>query len=386
MNIRDAPIKDGDDVAQQSAYSTVASTLRSQAVPARKGTTRGRRDVRNTVFVPSGQPIEGIGLGALGSSPSLSANTVGTPPIPQEANRGSDAQSVRSAHSVSSTAPTGLIHPQMHQPGLNASVIETISATFVQGQVTKEVVIGEMALQHKPPENAASPSSESIRLENFPVLEKVAPNPTFITSKASGSGEYSVNVAQAIRPTVAFKYQVHLDDTAQGSHSPLIFTPSWKIEANQASVILTYSLNPAFATAQNGFTLKNTIVFVNIENTKANSCQSKPAGIFSKEKSLIYWKLNDLALDGTTSTQNKLLARFNTEGEAKAGNVEARWEISGDGASGAGSGLGLSQSNQIGDVNGGNDPFADEDTAGASNNWKEVPLTRKLVSGRYVAS
>lgn len=386
LNIQDAPIKDGDDMAQQSAYSTVANTLRSQAAPvARRGTTRGRRDVRNTIFVPSGQPIEGLGFGAApGSSPP--ANIMGTPPLPAEVNRGSDAQSVRSAHSVSSTANTAISHPQMHQPGLNASIVETVSATFVQGQVTKEVVIGEMALQHNPPENAASPASESIRLENFPVLEKVAPNPTFITAKPSTSGEYSVNVGHATRPTVAFKYQVHLDEGTLGSHSPLIFTPSWKIEASQASVILTYATNPSFAADHGGISLRNMIVFVSVESTKANSCQSKPAGIFSKEKSLIYWKLSDLTVDGTTATTNKLLARFSTEGEAKAGNVEARWEISGDATSGVGSGLGLSKSSSGGEANGGSDPFADEDMTGTSSNWQEVPVTRRIVSGRYNAS
>jgi hypothetical protein len=37
-------------------------------------------------------------------------------------------------------------HPEMHQPGFNASIVETVSAWFQHGQVTKAIVIGELAL------------------------------------------------------------------------------------------------------------------------------------------------------------------------------------------------------------------------------------------------
>ena len=276
----------------------------------------------------------------------------------------------------------------MHRPGLNASIVETVSATFVQGNVTKAVVIGEMALQHNAADTGTLPVSENIRLENFPVLEKVAPNPTFITQKPSTSGEYSVNVSSATRPTVAFKYQVHLDDSSLAAHAPISLTPTWKIEPTQASVILIYAFNSAFVSpSQRSVSLKNVTIFINIESTKANSCQSKPPGIFSKEKSLIYWKIGDITLDGYAEAPQKLLARFNTDSEAKAGNVEVRWEISSEHATGLGSGLSISQMAGAKDESGGSDPFADESTSVAtSSNWKEVPLTRRMVSGRYIAN
>ena len=333
------------------------------------------------------------GLGGLGGSPapSLPPQASSGSPLPFDGNRGSDAQSVRSAYSLSGNVNNAVAHPQMHQPGLNASIVETVSATFQQGQASKVIVVGELALQYNPPEDTAAPSIENVRLENFHVLEKVAPNPVFVTQKPSASGEYSVNLSHPTRPAVAFKYQLHVDDTDLGTHAPISLTPQWKIEANQASVILQYALNPAVVSLVQGnvqptITLKNLVIFVTVEGTKASSCQSKPAGIFSKEKSLIYWKLNEVTLGGAAAAPQRLLARFSTESEAQPGNVEARWEVSGEDTLSLGSGLAISQSGGK-EATAGSDPFADEDiNGGLSKKWEEVPATRKVVSGKYVAS
>ena len=274
----------------------------------------------------------------------------------------------------------------MHQSGLNGSIVETVSAWFSNGQVTKAVVIGELALANIGPETQARSGTESIRLDNFPVLEKVAPNPTFITQIPSKSGEYVVDLSHLARTSVAFKYQVHLEEASLAAHAPIMLTPNWKVEPTQTSVILSYSFNPAFCSAaKRSVSLQNVIVAINIEQAKALSCLSKPVGIFSKEKSLIYWKLGDLTLDAYEEAPQKLLARFATESEAKPGNVEARWEISGEHASGLGSGLSISQMSKARED--GADPFADEGNATPSSGaYKEVPIVRKLVSGKYVAS
>lgn len=283
--------------------------------------------------------------------------------------------------------PAIVSHPQMHQPGLNASITETVSATFEKTQVIKAVVIGELALQHNPSETASPSGSENIRLENFPVLEKVAPNPVFINQIPSKSGEYSVSLSQVTRPSVAFKYQVHLEDTNLAAHAPISITASWKIEASQASVILTYAFNPGFVSpVKRSVSLRNVVVVIPVEGAKALGCQSKPLGIFAKDRSLVYWKLGDMILDGYAEAPQKLLARFTTDGEAKPGGVEVRWEISGEAAAGLGSGLSLSQS-AASREEGGSDPFADEGAStSALGSWREVPITRKMMSGKYIAS
>ena len=340
--------------------------------------------MRNTVFIPTPQAPDVTAFGET-SVPVPSPFAPRSASLSTEAPNPSDAHSIRSSHSLSSLMPVGMRHPEMTRPGLNASVVETVSAWFSEGQVTKSVVIGELALAHNPGESSQASGPENIRLENFPVLEKVAPNPSFITQAPSRSGEYIVNSSQIPRTTVAFKYQVHLDESTLSSHVPAILAPSWKVEPTQTSVILHYSFNTSFASSSGRrVCLKNVVVLVNVENARTQSCASKPAGAFHKEKSLIVWKLGDVTLDGYAAGPQKLLARFSTDSEAKPGSVEMRWEISGDDAQGLGSGLGISQSSR---EDGGSDPFADESTQSASTGtWKEVPVLRKIVSGKYAAS
>ncbi|KAL9019369.1 MAG: hypothetical protein Q9185_003355 [Variospora sp. 1 TL-2023] len=388
LDIRSEPIREqGPDA--QLALSSVANTLRAQAqqIPTlRKPTAnRGRRDVRNTVFVPSPQPPDLPGPGDSPIPPPSIFGNAST--LSSEPQQGSDAYSIRSAHSMSSLGQTAAKHAEMTQPGLNGSVVETVSASFSSGQVTKAVVIGELALAHVALEGTPNASTKNIRLENFPVLEKVAPNPSFVTQVPSKSGEYSVNISQISRPAVAFKYQVHLEDSNLAAHAPVVITPSWKIEPKQTSVIVSYGFNPAFVSPSGrSVTMKNVVVVVNLDSTKAQACQSKPVGNFSKEKSLIYWRLGDITLDGYAEAPHKLIARFSTESEGKPGSVEGRWEISGDAAAGLGSGLGMSCSGTSKEE-GSHDPFADEGGAGSPTGaWKEVQVQRKLVSGAYKAN
>lgn len=275
-------------------------------------------------------------------------------------------------------------HPEMNQPGLNASIVETVSADFSGGQITRSSVIGELALAHNPAKASSASGQATIRLDNFPVLEKVAPNPAFITQLPSRSGEYVVDLGQLSRTSVAFKYKLHLDSSQVAAHAPISLVPSWKIEPTQTSVILSYSFNTAFVSpSQRSVSLKNVVVLINIEKAKALTCLSKPVGSFSKEKSMIYWKLGDVRLDAYAEAPQKLLARFSTDGEAQAGAVEVRWEISGEHSAGLGSGLGLSmQSGPAGES--GTDPFADEGFG--SEGWKAVEVSRKLMSGKYVSN
>ncbi|KAL8810557.1 MAG: hypothetical protein Q9200_002479 [Gallowayella weberi] len=387
LDIRSEPIhEEGLDT-----LSNMASALRVQAqqipTPRKPSANRGRRDVRNTVFVPSPQPSDFSGSGDSPFPPQGPFGTGKASSFSSEAPQGSDSHSIRSTHSATSLSQAVAKHPEMMEAGLNASVVETVSAWFTSGQVTKSVVIGEVALAHNNSDTASTARSENIRLENFPVLEKVAPNPTFVTQIPGRSGEYSVNLGQISRAAVAFKYQVHLEDSNLAAHAPVIVTPSWKIEPTQASVIVSYAFNPAFVSpATRSVTLKNVVVLINLANNVAQGCLSKPVGHFSKEKSLIYWRLGDISLDGYAESAQKLLARFATDTEAQPGSVEVRWEISGEAAAGLGSGLGLSQSGTLKEE-GSPDPFADESAAGSPiGAWKEVKVQRKIVSGKYVAS
>ena len=305
----------------------------------------------------------------------------------------SDAQSVRSARSLNSVAGTKSVrHPEMAGKGLNSSVVEAVSASFDHGQLSKAVIMGEMALIYNHSDSTPFPGSESVRLENFHVLEKVALNPTTVSSVPDKSGEYMVKLSQLTRTTIAFKYQLHLSESNIATHVPIILAPSWKIEPHQTSVILHYSLNPSFRLPAGGKLNFHHVTFIiHLEGARASGCQSKPVGTFSKERSLIFWRLGDVTLEAG-ATPVKLLARFTTATEAKPGSVDARWEISGDAAAGLGSQLRLSQlessTNERESTNGSqDDPFADDSRAAVSRpTWKEVPVVRRLVSGKYAAT
>ena len=252
------------------------------------------------------------------------------------------------------------------------------------------MVIGQVALAYNPVDISAGPfGTENIRLDNFTVLEKVAPNPAFIEPVAENPGTYSVDLSKITRTSVAFHYQVHLESNNLASFAPIILSPAWKPEATQTSVILHYSLNPAFELGDaTSVTLQNLVLVVRLEpGVKTTSCQSKPAGTFSRDKALIYWRLGDVALTRDQPAQS-VRARFFTDGEAKPGNSEARWEIIGDQSLSVGSSLGVSQAASIeAKQDGEADPFADADEnappPSPAVGWKPVASVKKFTSGTY---
>lgn len=266
-------------------------------------------------------------------------------------------------------------HPELSQNGLNSSTIETVSARFENGQLTSSSVTGEIALAYNPPDFSTPFGTDTIRLDNFASLEKIAPNPAFINPIADRDGEYSVNLSSISKTQIAFKYQT----TGGVQNAPIHITLASRIEPTQTSIIVSYSLSPSFrlTTGRDHVTLSNVVLALTLEGARAASCLSKPVGTFSREKNLIFWSLGDVTL--TTGTDpKKLLARFATEGEAKGGAVEARWEAVGEGL---GSGVGVSVKGENGGNVDSSDPFADEE----ANGWKEVRGVKKLASGHYVA-
>ncbi|KAF2174260.1 hypothetical protein M409DRAFT_16524 [Zasmidium cellare ATCC 36951] len=433
VNIRSAPIQ---EEGSEAALANMAGRLQAPPpVSRRVGTVRGRRDNRNSAVIstygppdqasqepltiatpptaetafepapvstqvpaPAVQPPVDASAsqspsGAFtspASSTPFSPFSLGEPqsPLRSRAALGTDItgdnQSIRSGRSLQSTASHTNKHPELQAPGLSSSIVETVSARFEQGKTVSSQIIGEIALAYNAADFNSPFGHENIRLEHFSTLEKVAPNPAFINQSPEQEGEYTVNLANLSRTQVAFKYQLR-GEQSPNTHLPLLLTPAYKIEPTQASVIISYSLRPDFVipNGQDSVTFHNVMIALTLEGARASGCQSKPVGTFAREKNLVYWQLGDVTLS-TGAAPEKLLARFATDGEAKGGSIEARWEISGEHAAGLGSALSVSQS-AAGE---GADPFADEEGAGAggaNTNWKMVPLVKKIASGSYVA-
>ncbi|KAK3671815.1 Suppressor of Profilin deletion [Recurvomyces mirabilis] len=325
------------------------------------------------------------GVAAGGFSPFSSTTNQPLPFRPESA--AGDTGSIRSGRSLTSTSSQVMKHPELTETGLNSSVVETVSARFENGKLTSSSLIGEIALAYNPANFNSPFGSETIRLENFASLEKVAPNPAFISPTATGKeGEYTLNLSSLAKTQVAFKYQIQSE--ASAAHTPLLVTPAFKIEPTQASIIVAYNLHPDFHLhGRTSLTLSNVVLALTLDGAKASGCQSKPMGSFSRERNLIYWQLGDVTVSAGSAPQ-KLLARFTTDSEAVGGSVEARWEIGGEEVMMLGSGLAVSVSGQPSGAADGSDPFADEEGAAAGGLtavWRGVRGVKKLASGAYTA-
>ncbi|BCS18497.1 uncharacterized protein APUU_11325S [Aspergillus puulaauensis] len=404
LTIRDQPIPEDESQAKQ-AMDDMANQLRLQAqhsgIRRNAATIRGRRDVRNTVFVPNTPPqmntVPGLGATQDASEPTSPASPgkhVASLSNATDEHAMSDTTSIRSSHTLHSISGP-VAHPELHDPGLNASIIETVNAWFSEGAVTKSFVVGELALAFN---TSPELSSENIRvrLNNFPVLEKVAANPNFIREVKDQEqsddkrGEYDIALANISRPapTLAFKYQVHINPEDTSAFCPVIFKPAWNLEEFQASVIIFYSLNPAFASSvsRESITLTNLVLTVNLDTSPqedrevahATSAVMYPntGAAFRRKQSAVIWKIPEFEVN--SGSDGKLLVRFSTANSwPQKGKVEAKFEVR---TPDAGSRLGISAASRPG----GPDPFADEDISPVS--WNDVPTTRKLAVGKYVSS
>ncbi|KAI9040857.1 uncharacterized protein KD926_007665 [Aspergillus affinis] len=412
LTIRDQPIFEDEDQAKQ-AMDDMASQLRIRAqqsggIRRNAGTLRGRRDVRNTVFIPNPPPSNELPVtpsGANGptpTSPSMPPRHALSPSNATDEHTLSDTTSVRSGHTLHSTSGP-VTHPELHEPGLNASIIETVNAWFSDGAVTKSFVVGELALAYNPAPDVSSDNS-LVRLENFQVLEKVAANPHFVSEEKDKDqseekrGQYTISFSNIARssPSVAFKYQLHIDPSDTSAYCPVIFKPAWNMEEYQASVIVFYSINPSFASSipTESLVLKNLVLTVNLDTTPeegrevvhaTNAVMYPNTGAsFRRKHSAVTWKLPELEVK--PNSDGKLLVRFSTANSwPRKGKVEAKFEIR---STHAGSRLGISAASPGGEA--APDPFADEDSAPAADTesltWNEVPTARKLVGGKYVSS
>lgn len=407
LNIQNKPVEDEDPEAKQAALSNVYNSLKMGPATRRQGTIRGRRDVRHTIYAPApssegytdSSPMPGIpGSPPFNTSPSFASSLAVRPPaFAALASEGSvagasDNQSVRSGNSLGSLAHSQAKHPEMSGAGLHSSIIETVSAVFEDGVVGSASIAGEIAFVNNPSdtnelkskpllilasENRLNfPAHETIRINNFTILERIGPNRIFVQNSPTNTDQFTLDTSHIPKTSPAFSYRVFGSPTDLAHSIPLVLNASWKPQGDKLGLLLQYSLNPAW---KNIITLHN-VVFVASYEGNASGAQTKPSGTHLKDRHLVYWRLGDIAL---SSEPQKIVCRVvGVEGvEPQQGHVEARWEYHGDKA---GSGISISRleegkgkAKEIAE----DDPFADDTASG--DTWVDVPLVRKLVSGRY---
>ncbi|KAM5429458.1 Suppressor of Profilin del [Microsporum canis] len=439
LTIRDQPIPEDESEAKE-ALNQVANTLRLKAqqsgVARGPGTVRGRRDVRNTIFVPppsgaghnteSSVPAFNLATPANTASPEMPRSSVSLEKAVHEDHTVPDNTSIHSSQTLHSLSGP-ITHPELPEPGLNVSIVEKLTAMVADGVVTRSFVVGELALAYNNNSSGnEAPDTGLIRLNNFGVLERVAANPQFVTENApvqanedepasddSQKGIYQVRLAPIAgpTPTVAFKYQVHLDPLNLSSYCPVIFTPVWNEEEFQASVIVQYSLNPQFISPDSGASvvLHNLLLSVNLDISQIDETTMRPreaaravgaamhpstGAVFRRKNSSVTWKIPELEVG--PGQDGKFLARFTTSTSwPRRGKVEAKFDAT---CSDNASRLGVSVSTpqltaaQAGNKDKVDDPFADDDLNTANEQspsaetWTEPLIERKLTVAKYVST
>ncbi|KAI0478863.1 Muniscin C-terminal mu homology domain-containing protein [Xylariaceae sp. FL0804] len=392
LSIQEEPVAEEDPDAKMAALSNVANSLSAMGVPARRsGTIRGRRDVRNTIYVPNPVSEDGISENPFPSLTAPSKPAVPTGLASEASIAGtSDTQSIRSATSLNSMVHAK--HPDLHEPGLSSSVMETISASFENGTLKAVKANGEIALSFNSAD-APPPSNLRVRINNFVSLESIGPNRIFVTNNPNHSDQFSLDISHLQRTTIAFSYKLHIDPlTPPAEHVPILLNTAWKPQGDKLGLLLQYKLNPdfKFATADTDIQVRNLVLFASYEG-KALGAQTKPSGTHLKDKHLLYWRLGDVTLS-PNGDWHKIVCRIMGENgaEPKPGIVEARWEFSPPAGAEGGDPISISRLEESKGKEvelSGDDPFADEDeSANASEGkWVDVPTVRKLVSGKYDA-
>ena len=316
----------------------------------------------------------------------------------------SDTTSIRSSHtqrSLSGFAP----HPELHEPGLNASIIETVNMWFSDGSAPKSLVVGELALAYIPSSLKTLSRKVRVRLDNFEVLEKVACNPYFVAEasapedKDEKKGEYTVQLPNISRstPSVAFKYQVHADQASASLYCPVVFKPAWNIEETQASVIVQYSLDPSFVStlaSPSSITVKNLVLTVGLDisaetgGAHAASAVMYPTtgAAFRRKQSSVLWKIPELEIKPDAG--GKFLVRFTTSAAGKSprkGKVEAKFEV--EIPNNAGKRLAVYAASEQEAEQKGSDPFADEpaEARPTGATWDSIPTVHRLVVRDHIA-
>ncbi|GAO15648.1 hypothetical protein UVI_02019320 [Ustilaginoidea virens] len=395
LNIQNQPVEEEDPEAKQAALSNVAKSLQIGPATRRTSAIRGRRDVRNTIYVPP----PGLSLSSTDSSlPAISASPPSTgsfltrPPalnaLASEASLAgtSDSQSVRSGHSLRSLVHAK--HPaELNGPGLQGSIIETVSAVFVDGTLKRASISGEIAFVNNDADASSKKTHETIRINNFPKLERIGPNRIFVQNASLDQpDQYTLDLSHLSRTSIAFSYKVFAEeaDTALlGKHCPILLKPVWKPQDDKLGLLLQYQLHPA-SSFPCPVALHN-VVLVATYDGKASGAQTKPSGTHLKDKHLIYWRLGDVTV---TSDVSKIVCRVvGADGTCPApGHVEARWEYAAAAGDQVGSGISISRpaDRSKGKDPSDDDPFADAGApASPGPAWIDVPAARKLVSGNY---
>ncbi|CAG8531716.1 10315_t:CDS:10 [Acaulospora morrowiae] len=284
-------VNEADDAA---AMSLVVTALKS-APTIKNRTPRGRRD-RNTIYGSEGSNLDSS-ASSHRSSERQKSFTLPSPSI--------------SEFSEVISHPRAMSDSEIHSYGLRVSITETINVISRGGGEIKLLVTGDISISYNRPSVNDISTPIRIKINNFDVIEKSAPNQSYLREVPGSVGSYDIDTGMLSLagdiPVAVMKYQLHIDSENTNAYIPLQITPHWKCEPNQLALVIVYQAN-------NKCKLSGTLTdlsFIIPVAGEVESVQSKPTGLWNTEKQMMYWQVDDLDL-AVPSEQNKLLARFVT--------------------------------------------------------------------------
>ncbi|KAG7718477.1 hypothetical protein KL929_003077 [Ogataea haglerorum] len=273
-------------------------------------------------------------------------------------------------------------HPNLTQPGLNASIVEIYNASFKDGQVTGSNVIGEIAFSYLLDKSVQKiPSKVELQVSSSGALPSFITNPMFIQQDQQQPNHFTIVDPSQIhlRTVGGLKYMLN------GSKPPIVVHPIWKHEQSQSTVII--SVKPAdelLPLLESGsIELANLMVSVSITGAQAASAASKPSGSFNREKNRVTWNLTSTPFVFSASHQEeRLIARFMTNGVAKEADagIQLRFTINSE----AGADLVSRLNTDIGIkalADTAEDPFSS--TEHIQEDWSPVTTLQTVIAGSY---
>lgn len=352
MSIAQKPIQE-DSEQDQAAFEKMRSTLLTSrspaAVPQRRNTTRrDRRDVRNTTYNPmmdsGSRPMSTFGIP--GASPTTvqpgPSTFVGSPGTGAE--RSQSMVSSGSASNIGNTTIDSISTNAPVAPGLHAYITERVNVVMKGREVSKIMVVGELSVSAK---DVASVGPLHMRVDAYEQLEKAAANPVFMREVGpERPGEYTVDVSALARqasPTsggrsTVLKYQVHVPSHKASEYVPLHVVPQWRCEAQQTSILINYSANPASRASLSAATqlpdaaFRDVTLSVDVTSPSVSNIMSKPAATYVAEQKKLVWRLAEpvaLASGDAAASAHKALARFQVDTPSEVRAIDVRWKLPG---------------------------------------------------------
>lgn len=346
-----APIQESEE-ERLAALEKMQQKLQLQPPqqPSRRQTiARGRRDVRNTMFgglddSPSSgsvtpnviTPTTTTNLGNPLEQPPVASPDAANGSRPPQQSRQASVSSVNSSNPFDSPGLGGgfasTFVPET-EPGLRATMLETINVIIRDGHVTRLQINGEIHLSLRlSPEIPSAQGPIHIRIGDFEKLEKIAPNPSFLAQVPDKPGEYFLN-AEVLASSVSngkgmllFRYQVHVPAGQELATLPLQLEPAFRCSDGETRMILNYKRNGSSALKTQSKISNCSIQAAFGPGPAVSNVQAKPmGGVWSPSARQMKWTLGDVTEDG------KVIAKFVSEpGQPLSpSSVQASWSAEG---------------------------------------------------------